>query len=137
MCDMPFRTGAFDTVFSIEVLEHLPGERLTRGLREIRRVLRPGGYTIIVTPDREDLTRRNTVCPQCGTVFHWLGHVTSFDEDALTAILHSIGLEVVMVRALALGFKGRHRLAGRFSFLLPHLGFEELKSLVTVARRPA
>lgn len=137
MCAMPFKTGAFDTVFSIEVLEHLPGERLTHGLREVRRVLRPGGHAILVTPDREDLTRRETVCPQCGTVFHWLGHVRAFDETALTAILHSVGLEAVMVRALHLGFEGRHRLAGRFSFLLPRLGFQEPKSLVAVARRPA
>jgi len=137
MCVMPFRAEAFDTVFSIEVLEHLPGERLTRALKEVRRVLRPGGHAIFVTPEKENLTQRTTVCPQCGAVFHWLGHVHSFDRDTLTSILHSVDLDVVFVRAEHLSFKGRHRLAGRFSFLLPHMGFQEPRSLIVVCRRPA
>jgi hypothetical protein len=48
-----------------------------------------------------------------------------------------VDLDVVFVRAEHLSFKGRHRLAGRFSFLLPHMGFQEPRSLIVVCRRPA
>ena len=40
--DLPFNDGAFDTVFSIESLYFWPDQ--PAGLREIRRVLAPGGY---------------------------------------------------------------------------------------------
>lgn len=40
--DLPFADGAFDTVFSVESLYFWPDQ--AAGLREIRRVLAPGGY---------------------------------------------------------------------------------------------
>ena len=137
MCSMPFRDEAFDTLFSIEVLEHLPGDRLVRGLQEIHRVLKPGGHVVVVTPDREDLSQRETVCPQCGTKYHWLGHVRSFDAESLASILRSVGLESVMWRTLPLGFRGQHRVLGRLAFLLPLLGLRLPGSLMVVARRPS
>jgi SAM-dependent methyltransferase len=42
---MPFATGSFDTVFSQTVFEHITG--VESALREIRRVLRPGGFALI------------------------------------------------------------------------------------------
>jgi SAM-dependent methyltransferase len=44
---LPFRNGVFDAVVSIQVLEHLqePGE----GIREMARVLKPGGQLILTT----------------------------------------------------------------------------------------
>jgi SAM-dependent methyltransferase len=135
MCAMPFKSEAFDTVFSIEVLEHLPTDRLSRGLQELHRVLRKGGYAILVVPDREDLDRRGTVCPHCGARFHWLGHVQSFDRDSLAATLRSAGLDVVWDRSLPLGFVGSHPFFGHFSFVLPLVGFPLGKSLVVVARK--
>ena len=40
--DLPFDDGAFDTVFSVESLYFWPDQ--VAGLKEIRRVLAPGGY---------------------------------------------------------------------------------------------
>jgi SAM-dependent methyltransferase len=45
---IPFKPGAFDTVVSTEVLEHVP-EPL-RALTEMRRVLKPGGHLVLSTP---------------------------------------------------------------------------------------
>jgi SAM-dependent methyltransferase len=45
---LPFRTGAFGTVFSSSVLEHV--NDLDRALVEMRRVLRPGGHMIHIVP---------------------------------------------------------------------------------------
>lgn len=46
---LPFRDGAFDAVFCTEVLEHLKDPR--RCLREIRRVLAPGGRLTLSVPN--------------------------------------------------------------------------------------
>jgi SAM-dependent methyltransferase len=46
--DLPFENQSFDTVVSTELLEHVPDP--LRALREMHRVLRPGGYIILTTP---------------------------------------------------------------------------------------
>lgn len=47
---LPFSDGAFDVVLSFQVFEHV--RNTSNYLREIRRVLKPGGLLILVTPDR-------------------------------------------------------------------------------------
>lgn len=48
--DLPFDDDAFDVVVSFQVIEHVVA--VDRYLAEIRRVLRPGGTFLCVTPDR-------------------------------------------------------------------------------------
>ena len=47
---LPFGDDSFDTVLSFQVFEHVAETDLY--LREVRRVLRPGGTFVLVTPDR-------------------------------------------------------------------------------------
>ena len=47
---LPFDDGAFDTVLSFQVFEHVEHE--SRYLSEIARVLAPGGTLVLATPDR-------------------------------------------------------------------------------------
>ena len=46
---LPFRDGTFDAVVATEVIEHV--RYPYRLLREIRRVLRPGGHVLLSTPN--------------------------------------------------------------------------------------
>lgn len=47
---LPFQNGAFDTVISFEVIEHLNDDQAF--LIELKRLVRPGGYVAISTPNR-------------------------------------------------------------------------------------
>jgi SAM-dependent methyltransferase len=47
---LPFAAGAFDSVTMLDVLEHTADERTT--LREVYRVLRPGGLLVLTVPAR-------------------------------------------------------------------------------------
>jgi SAM-dependent methyltransferase len=46
----PFRDDVFGTVFAHHVMEHLPPEKERAVLREVRRVLRPGGFLFVASP---------------------------------------------------------------------------------------
>jgi len=48
-CNMPIRDDAFDGILSFGSLEHFPD--VDAGLREVARVLRPGGRAVIVGPN--------------------------------------------------------------------------------------
>ncbi len=49
ICRLPFRDGSFIKIFSTEVLEHIPDDLCA--LREIYRVLKPGGIVILTVPN--------------------------------------------------------------------------------------
>lgn len=45
--------ATFDSLFALDVLEHVPEDR--RALREIYRILRPGGYCFLTVPQQDNL----------------------------------------------------------------------------------
>jgi SAM-dependent methyltransferase len=47
---LPFADASFDCVTCIEVLEHLPEDKRVAAVREMRRVLRPGGLLLLRVP---------------------------------------------------------------------------------------
>lgn len=54
---LPFRSNSFDFVFSFQVIEHI--KRDLDLVREVKRVLRPGGQFIITTPNAGMSLTRN------------------------------------------------------------------------------
>ena len=48
LTDLPFADAAFDLVLCSHVLEHVPDDR--RAMRELERVLRPGGLAVVQSP---------------------------------------------------------------------------------------
>jgi predicted SAM-dependent methyltransferase len=119
----PFADATFAHVFGEHVIEHLgdgAGERL---LRELRRVLRPGGVLRLTTPDLRKLIAlyedRNPVIGRddylaflaeltgrphdrpaqlVNTLMRGWGHRYVYDEDDLTARLRRAGFDPVVRR---------------------------------------
>lgn len=78
--DLPFAADSFDVVLSFQVVEHI--DQVGRYLSEIRRVLRPGGQFLCVTPDR---TLRLFPRQQPWNEFH----VTEFAPEELESLLYT------------------------------------------------
>lgn len=55
---LPFDANLFDCVVFAEVLEHLQPSSVARTLSEIGRVLKPGGFLVLTTPNRFNLGSR-------------------------------------------------------------------------------
>lgn len=87
---MPFGDGAFDRVIAAEVLEHVPADQ--RALREIARVLRPGGLLAVTVPAW--LPER--ICWALSQDYHNVpgGHVRIYTRPELEAKLRGAGLAV-------------------------------------------
>lgn len=51
-CALSFPPASFDLVYSISVIEHIPGQGDTAALVEFERVLKPGGVVIVEVPFR-------------------------------------------------------------------------------------
>jgi SAM-dependent methyltransferase len=83
---LPVEDGGFDLVISSDVIEHLPDD--AAALREIVRVLRPGGLALITVPANPRLM---------GAHDRALGHHRRYTRGSLRAAMGSAGLEVERV----------------------------------------
>ena len=85
--DIPFENDFFDVVFCSEIIEHLSREQIQQGLNEVARILKPNGVLLGTVPFNENLFEGRVVCPDCGSVFHRIGHQQTFDLKSLPAVL--------------------------------------------------
>jgi ubiquinone biosynthesis O-methyltransferase len=114
---LPFGDGEFDVVFSCECLEHLPDPQ--QALREMARVLRPGGHLVLTTENYSN-----------ATVVYWLMawlRNQPFDSGAGVQPIEQFFLfwrVAQMVRSAGFALAGMH--GAHFVFLVvpgthPHL----------------
>lgn len=94
--------GSYDTVFLIEAIEHLLDDDLEVTLTELHRILRPGGVVVVTTPNDEQLTQAESICPDCGCIFHPVQHVRSWDQASLSTTMRQFGFDTVRSRPLYL-----------------------------------
>jgi SAM-dependent methyltransferase len=73
---LPYPDASFDSVVSFQVIEHIQDDVLF--LKEIHRVLRPGGVALITTPNRPLSLSRNP----------W--HIREYTAEELSALARSI-----------------------------------------------
>ncbi|MER7548030.1 methyltransferase domain-containing protein [Spirillospora sp. NPDC127506] len=88
--DLPFPDDHFDAIIASEVLEHIPDDM--RAMRELLRVLRPGGRLAVTVPSW--LPER--VCWALSEDYHTApgGHVRIYTRAELEAKLKSVGFKV-------------------------------------------
>jgi SAM-dependent methyltransferase len=82
--------NSFDAAFAVSVLEHIPGDGDTEAMREMVRVVKPGGRIVVTTP--YDLTYREDTVPgsfsgRADDTMMWERH---YDEEALGRRLTSV-----------------------------------------------
>ncbi|TSC58672.1 MAG: type 11 methyltransferase [Candidatus Peregrinibacteria bacterium Greene0416_19] len=107
---LPFPDHSFDAVFCLEMLEHIYDP--SQALREMRRVLRPGGYCVFLVPSDSLLFR---VIWAVWTRLRgqiWEGtHIQSFRRGSLGQIVRKVGFCIDVERTFLLGMlyvvKGR------------------------------
>jgi len=99
---IPFESDSVDTVYHSHVLEHLDRPVARLFLREILRVLKPGGICRIVVPDLEFACRA------------YIQHIDSCERDPGEAAAHERFVEEILeqsVRRQAAGSAGRRGLS--------------------------
>lgn len=140
---LPYDDATFDTVFCMDVIEHLEDTVLAGCLREIWRVVMPGGYAIFTTVNNEDLAHNTVVCPFCASVFHRWGHVRTFTRDSLGQMLRGYGYELVRIEPIGFGFLSKYGWLARrwYDLRLDDVTrmFEHItrSDLLAVVRKPA
>jgi 2-polyprenyl-3-methyl-5-hydroxy-6-metoxy-1,4-benzoquinol methylase len=89
---------AFSTVFFIETIEHLLDDDLRATIPELFRIVRPGGHVVVTTPNDENMGALETVCPDCGCIFHSVQHVRSWNVATISDCMSKAGFQTVAAK---------------------------------------
>ena len=97
ICNLPFQDHTYDIIFCNHVLEHIPDDN--KAMRELYRVLKPGGMAILQIP--QDLSRTTTYSDNSITnqkeraqIFGQYDHVRIYGLDYFDK-LRGIGFKVI------------------------------------------
>jgi SAM-dependent methyltransferase len=91
---LPFADGSFDRVLCTEVLEHIPDDRAT--IREIVRVVRPGGTAAVSVPDQLSESIFWRLSQQYRNIPG--GHVRIYGRQEIASKLTDAGLRLYAIR---------------------------------------
>jgi SAM-dependent methyltransferase len=87
---------AYSTVVAVDTIEHLQDDQLRPLLAELHRALRPGGSIVVASLNEETLEMGETVCPDCGCLFHRSQHVRSWNAAGLAAYMSECGFDMLV-----------------------------------------
>jgi len=132
---IPFGDESFDTIFAIEVIEHLDGDTLQRGLKEMFRVLQKGGNLVVTVPFEENLKANMVICPQCGAQFHKVGHVHSFNTKNITDLFYQANFVTKRIKIIPIGIMARYPFVKYFLFFLGSLIPSSSKNIFIVVTK--
>jgi len=96
---LPFRDASFDAIYSMGTIEHF--DETEQAVREIARVLRPGGRAIIGVPNRHDPFLRPLLATALQAVgLYAYGYEKSYSRRALREMLERAGFSVAAETAI-------------------------------------
>ncbi len=131
---VPLASAAADTVLLIETIEHLGDGILQSILSEAFRIVKPGGWMAITTPNDENLSELENICPHCGCVFHSYQHVRSWSPKYLSEYMAKAGfIETICKPTL---FSSLPRFLRPFHRLAYLLMGAKLPHLIYVGQKP-
>lgn len=102
MLDMPFYDHSFDTVMCLDSLEHLYYNEQNQAIKEVRRVLKPGGTLIVSIPNLAHFTSRLKFMfrgrlLRTATIGHHPGDRPACEYEAL---LNSFGFQMLQKQGI-------------------------------------
>ena len=105
---LPYPPASFDTVFCTLVLHHLPRPAQGVAIREMRRVLRPGGRVVIIDLQRpRSFARAITAAMSLISLLHRLSPSTArFDVLDFEPLMTELGFEDITRRSFGSGAIG-------------------------------
>lgn len=114
---LPFKNDSIETVIASEIIEHIinPAEFV----KELFRVVKPGGTLVITTPYKEII--RYCLCIHCNQKTPLHGHLHSFDEHKLLNLYKDDSIKKIswfVFGNKALIFLRTHVILKYFPFLL-------------------
>jgi 2-polyprenyl-3-methyl-5-hydroxy-6-metoxy-1,4-benzoquinol methylase len=126
---LPLASESFDVVLFNEVIEHLRLNPILP-LREIHRVLRPGGFIFLSTPNitlpqrirfvrgidfQDDLIREFAKLESVGH----MGHFRLYSKNEIERLLTHVGFKLESMRAISVGPSRNSRIKRALEKLLP------------------
>ena len=91
---VPWDDNQFDVVCCLDAIEHLLARDLEVTLRELLRVVKPGGLVLYSTPNSENLKSKTVFCPSCCSEFHRWQHLRRWTPETLGDRLSDLGYDV-------------------------------------------
>jgi ubiquinone/menaquinone biosynthesis C-methylase UbiE len=106
--DLPFRSGAFDRVYSVESAFHYPNK--PRFIRESERVLKSDGFLVVADILRKSFSGGSSIYDPLRSA---LAAPQFFDLDAYRSAASSAGLKLIAVQDISRGVNRAMRLWSR------------------------
>jgi len=134
----PLESDKYNLVFVIETIEHLLPEWLDQTLKELYRITKKGGLILATVPNEENLEVLKVMCPECGSIFHTIQHVSSWTKETLVSRMNSAGFRKVLCKTTRLREDSRFSYLRYIVMLLVHrLTGKKVPNLIYIGRKPA
>ena len=101
---LPFKSNTFDCALLIEVIEHLEVNQVNQAIKEVHRVLRPGGRLIVLFPHDRNFKIGRLLTLKLKEAFHDYGHLRQWQPTQARKLFQKVGFQIVGQRSLPINF---------------------------------